>query len=237
MNGKVILIENEEHWIETLSAALAEAGFSDILVLKSYTKAEEELTRIVPNECTLALIDVRMRRQLFDQGGLALLDQLRTKAPLLPVIMLTAYAQDYPGLTAAISRYNGVLAYEKDDFLASRDKIIQAVLNPLPPQVGESSTRTSVSRPPLIATANLSQTKGKLAEVLVGLTCIVLILGTGVLVSWFLTRVSLFPNVANVFVGLVTVCLMAVLVRVYGKDTVEFAIKHVSKWLNWKTGH
>jgi DNA-binding NtrC family response regulator len=86
VDGKVILIENEQAWVERLKAALTDAGFEHIVLLENFTKAERQLPRLKLNEFALALVDVRMRRPVCDQGGLALLDLIKRDAPGLSAV-------------------------------------------------------------------------------------------------------------------------------------------------------
>lgn len=201
------------------------------MTFESYTKAERELSTIEAKEFALALIDVRMRRPVFDQGGLALLDLLKGIAPDLPVIMLTAYAQDYPGLQKTASRYARVFAYDKEVFLGSQTEILQALLQRLPPQVGEPSLNTSGSGQMSHYLSVDTRMSRKLTPVLIGLLCIVLILCAGFATFALLEKFSQFPRYGNVIFSLVAVSLMAVLIGSFGKDTVQLAIRHIASWL------
>ena len=230
MLGKILLIENEIAWIERLQSALFSTGFDDVVTLESYTRAERELPKLNLKDFVLVLIDVRMRRPVFDQGGLALLDLLKSKAPNLPVIMLTAYAHDYPGLHKTTSRYKRVLAYDKEVFLESQSTIMRALLQPLPPQVGEAYDNDSVTLPQRVASAKTGLFT-RLSYVFVGFCCILLVLGSGLATFTLLDRFNQFSKQGNVIFGIVAVCLMAVLIGTFGKETIQLAIRHSSSWL------
>ncbi|MBI3418357.1 MAG: response regulator [Verrucomicrobia bacterium] len=231
MKQKVILIENEPSWMQRLTAALAEAGFDEVVTFESYTRAERELSKLKTDEYALALIDVRMRRPVFDQGGLALLDLLKGKAPDLPIIMLTAYAQDYPGLQKTASRYARVFAYDKEVFLQSQSAILQALLQQLPPQVGEVSSNAHGIRQAGAASPTHERLSRKFSPLVIGLFCILLILGSGFATFALLEKFSQFSRYGNVIFALVTVCLMAVLIGSFGKETIQLAVRHSSSWL------
>ena len=230
MNGKVILIENEPFWMERLTAALTDSGFNEVVTFDSYTKAQRELPRLKSENVVFAVIDVRMRRPIFDQGGLALLDLLKGESPNLPVIMLTAYAQDYPGLQKTTARYSKVFAYDKEVFLESKSKILQALLQQLPPQVGEQIP-TDLQANQQRASSIRVGTARRLHPIAVGLFCILLILGSGFATFALLNTFSQFPRYGNVIFALVAVCLMAVLIGSFGKETVQLAVRHTSSWL------
>lgn len=231
MSGKVLLIENEITWIERIQSALFSTGFDDVLTLENYTKAERELPKLNLEDFVLVLIDVRMRRPIFDQGGLALLDLLKSKAPDLPVIMLTAYAHDYPGLQKTTSRYKRVLAYDKEVFLESQLTIMRTLLQPLPPQVGEAYANDSAVTLPRGEASAKAGLFTKLSYVFVGFCCIVLVLAAGLATFTLLDRFKQFSKQGNVIFGIVAVCLMAVLIGTFGKETIQLAIRHSSSWL------
>jgi CheY-like chemotaxis protein len=233
MVKKILLIENEPAWIARLQSALSDAGFNDVVTCQSYANAEREIPKLRLEDFAFALVDVRMRRPVFDQGGLALLDVLKSIAPSLPVVMLTAYAHDYPALQQNTSRYRHVLAYEKEVFLESRSAIIAALLQPLPAQLGESPPFESVNTAPashVQATAHSGVVRG-LSHIFIGACCIVFVLGSGLATFILLDRFSQFSKQGNVIFGLVVICVMAVLIAVFGKETIELAARHSRNWL------
>ena len=142
-----LLIENESIWVERLSTLLQDMGITQIEVLKSYTEAEKALRNLDLSLFTFAVVDIRMRRQIFDQGGLALLDIIKERKPNKPVLMLTAYSHDYPGLARVTSRYRNVMAYDKEAFESSARVIVESLLKGLPQQIGEQSEELQVSHP------------------------------------------------------------------------------------------
>jgi hypothetical protein len=135
--------------------------------------------------------------------------------PGLPVIMLTAYAQDYPGLQKIASRYSRVFAYDKEVFLQSQSTILQALLQQLPPQVGDISALSAVVPPsPTGALMHLGSIT-KSSPIVAGTFCIMLILGSGFATFALLEKFNQFSRHGNVIFALVAVCLMAVLIAIH----------------------
>jgi hypothetical protein len=126
----VLLIENEPQWEAQLSAILRDRGFGPATILRTFTEAEREVQRIDLIPFAFAVVDVRLRRQLFDQGGLALLDQLKSRRPGLPVLVLSAFFDDYPGLRRVTGRYQRVVLAEKEAFVANPGPTLDALLQP-----------------------------------------------------------------------------------------------------------
>jgi len=126
----VLLVENEPEWEARLSGVLRAHGFEAAVVLQSFTEAERELQRLDLLPFAFAVVDVRMRRQLFDQGGLALLDLLKSRRPALPVLVLSAYFDDYPGLQRVTGRYRRVVLAEKEAFVTAPGPTLDALLQP-----------------------------------------------------------------------------------------------------------
>jgi hypothetical protein len=123
-----LLIENEPSWESRLLAVLREQGITEVRVLRTYAEAERELRDLDLLPFAFAVVDVRMRKQLFDQGGLALLHLLKSRRPALPVLVLSAYFDDYPGLKKVTSRYTRVLTCEKENFANSSGSVLEHLL-------------------------------------------------------------------------------------------------------------
>jgi CheY-like chemotaxis protein len=126
--ASVLLIENEGPWRRLLEDALRGSGVGDVKTIESFSEAERVLAKIDLYQFAFAVLDVRMRKHLFDQGGLYLLDLLKSRRPLLPVLMVSAYFSDYPALKAQTDRYKKVLVREKEEFLRSAGEVV-ALLN------------------------------------------------------------------------------------------------------------
>jgi CheY-like chemotaxis protein len=124
------LVENEPEWEARLAAVLRDRGFDPATILRTFTEAEREVQRLDLLPFAFAVVDVRLRRQLFDQGGLALLDQLKSRRPALPVLVLSAYFDDYPGLRKVTARYQRVVLAEKEAFVANPGPTLDALLKP-----------------------------------------------------------------------------------------------------------
>ena len=134
----VLIIENEEHWIEKLSDVFKKFNSSEVFILKTFNEAEDFLISKDLRKYDAIVIDVKMREQIYDQGGLALFDIVKQNFPDIPILILTAYSYDYPGLRKITDRYKRVLLYDKDVFVNNSDKILEALFGNLPPQIGDN---------------------------------------------------------------------------------------------------
>ena len=135
---EVLIIENEEFWIEKLSDVFKKFNSSEVFILNEYNEAENFLSSKDLSKYDAIVIDVKMREQIYDQGGLALFDIVKQNFPDIPILILTAYSYDYPGLRKITDRYKKVLLYDKDVFVNSSDKILEALFGNLPPQIGDN---------------------------------------------------------------------------------------------------
>ena len=88
---KVLLIEDECEWVDKISGYLAGNYSCNIKTLYTYNEADYYLSKENIKKYHAAIIDVRMREQIYDQGGLALLDILKKREPELPTLVLTSY--------------------------------------------------------------------------------------------------------------------------------------------------
>src|SRR5262249_7496319 len=65
----------------------------------------------------------------FDQGGLALLDIVKRRRPGLPVLLLSAYFDDYPGIERVVKRYRRVVVLDKETFIREPEKYILRLID------------------------------------------------------------------------------------------------------------
>lgn len=134
---RILLIEDEASWRLSLSAALRTYHQCRLSLLSSFSDAEEFLSSNDLGKFDAIIIDVRLREQIYDQGGLALLDGIKRQYPNIPILVLTAYSYDYPGLRETTNRYNRVLTYDKNSFLEHTAKILDLLLFEAPAQIGD----------------------------------------------------------------------------------------------------
>jgi hypothetical protein len=113
----LLLVENEEYWVEKIKLAVGECLSATWVVKRSFDEAFEYARTCPEQSFVAAFVDVRLRENLYDQSGLAILHELKKRWPDFPVTLLTAFAPDYPGLDRTIMRYKRVEAYSKDTFL------------------------------------------------------------------------------------------------------------------------
>ena len=135
---EVLIIENEEYWIEKLSEVFKKFNSSEVFILKEYNEAENFLSSKDLSKYDAIVIDVKLREQIYDQAGLALLDIVKQNSPDIPTLILTAYSYDYPGLRRTTDRYEKVLVYDKDIFVNNSKRILDALFSNLPPQIGDN---------------------------------------------------------------------------------------------------
>ena len=71
---KVLVVDDEKEWLTKLSAILLQHKTCVVVALDTYESAEAYITSEDSAGLSAVLIDVRLRRQFYDQGGLALWD-------------------------------------------------------------------------------------------------------------------------------------------------------------------
>ncbi len=125
----VFLVENELEWENRLTSSLSASGIDSVTTIQSFNEAEKIFRKIDLIPISFAIIDVRLRRQLFDQSGLALLDIIKSRRPNLPVLMLSAYSDDYPGIESVVKRYKRVAVLDKEEFLGESEGWIWRTIN------------------------------------------------------------------------------------------------------------
>jgi DNA-binding NtrC family response regulator len=81
---RILLIDNEEGLCRMMEAVLRDNGYA----VKSYTRSFDAVEEFVPGQWDLVISDVKMP----GLDGLEVLQRLKSKAPSLPVIMITAFA-------------------------------------------------------------------------------------------------------------------------------------------------
>jgi len=118
MTDHVLLIDDDPDLLQLLSMRLTAAGYR----VSAVQSAEEALAQLDIERPQLVLSDV----QLPGRDGLALFDEVRTRHPSLPVILLTAHGT-IPDAVEATAR--GVFSYLTKPFdgRALLDKVTQAL--------------------------------------------------------------------------------------------------------------
>jgi CheY-like chemotaxis protein len=220
--AKILLIEDEQQWADKISEVLHGFRSSEVQLLSSYDAAERFLDAEDLQRFDAIVVDVRMREQVYDQGGLALLDIAKSKRPGLPALVLTAYAYDYPGLRDVTTRYRDVLTYDKDVFVSNHESVLAALFSKLPPQIGDAK---SVEPTPCPRNRPKSRVEaGRLHEVMIGVVVVAFVLITAVLVLLLFEGFSAYSFQLNVLFSVVVVALLCVLLRVFTPDIVEKAV-------------
>ena len=223
---RLLIIEDEGEWQREIASILKRHCPCDIVVLSDYREADVFVTSCQLDSFDAAVIDVKLRKQIYDQGGLAILDLLKERRRDIPVLMLTAYSYDYPGLTDVTKRYIRVLTYDKDVFVSQPDKILNILLADLPPEIDASEAKRARHR--FLKEPHSGEDMeghGPLREIWIGAIVVGFILTAVVL---FLLISNRFPNYAvqlNVVFGLLVVALICVLLRVFRPDFVSQAVR------------
>jgi len=80
----IMLIDNEEGLCRMMEAVLLDSNYK----VKAYTRSFQAVEEFVPGEWDLVITDIKMP----GMDGLEVLQRIKEKQPLIPVIMITAYA-------------------------------------------------------------------------------------------------------------------------------------------------
>lgn len=143
---RVLLIEDESYWRLQLATALRAYRLCRVSLLSSFSEAEEFIASNDLRKFHAVIIDVRLRAQIYDQGGLALLDGIKRQYPEMPILVLTAYSYDYPGLRETTNRYSRVLTYDKELFLQHTNTILDLLFFKAPSQIGDQKPPSNLLR-------------------------------------------------------------------------------------------
>jgi len=223
---KVLVVDDENEWLTKLSAILSRHRPCTVVGFGSYESADAYIGSDDSAELSEALIDVRLRGQIYDQGGLALLNLLKERYPELPVVVLTAYSYDYPGLRDITQRYRSVLTYDKEIFEKQPDPILSALFAELPPQIGEGGARSPLHPLPRSA-ASAAQPKAANSvgrEIAAGALLVVFLLIAALL---FFLLANAFTNYSwhlNIIFAVMMVAFIAVVLRVFTPKVVRQAV-------------
>jgi len=231
MNGKgnepkILIVDDEQEWLSQLDTAFHTHISCETVLLDSYDAADQFITTHDLAEYSAAVVDVRLRKPIYDQGGLAILNLLKERNRYMPTLVLTAYSYDYPGLHDVTQRYPSVFTYDKEVFQKQPQPIIDALLAKLPPQIGESGvsrwrpTRTST----LDAETQPYETKGAWREIVIGGLVIALILLAALLFLALSSRFTGFSWQLNIVFAVVMVALLSVILRIFRPQIVSQAL-------------
>lgn len=141
MNAHLLVVDDDPDMLRLLSMRLTAAGYR----VTAVESAEAALAQLAAERPNLVLSDV----QLPGKDGMALFDEIRSRHPALPVILLTAHGT-IPDAVEATSR--GVFTYLTKPFDGKLllDKIAQALALTVPasraPQGDDSWRADIVSR-------------------------------------------------------------------------------------------
>lgn len=81
---RILLIDNEEGLCRMMEAVLLDGGYK----VKAYTRSFQAVEEFVAGEWDLVITDIKMP----GMDGIEVLQRIKAKQPLIPVIMITAYA-------------------------------------------------------------------------------------------------------------------------------------------------
>lgn len=81
---RILLIDNEEGLCRMMEAVLLDGGYK----VKAYTRSFQAVEEFVSGEWDLVITDIKMP----GMDGIEVLQRIKAKQPLIPVIMITAYA-------------------------------------------------------------------------------------------------------------------------------------------------
>jgi DNA-binding NtrC family response regulator len=85
MNPKrIMLIDNEEGLCRMMEAVLVDSGYA----VRAFTRSFEAVEAFRPDQWDLVITDIKMP----GMDGLEVLERIKTRAPAVPVVMITAFA-------------------------------------------------------------------------------------------------------------------------------------------------
>lgn len=223
---KVLVVEDEKTWQGEIVSILHRHCPCDVVLLADYGEADQFVTAQDLSGIDAAVIDVKLRKQIYDQGGLTILDLLKQRRREIPVLILTAYSYNYPGLSGVTERYPRVLTYDKEVFKNNPAKILGILLADLPPEIGTTVSRPGRQQAPRDVLATFeSGSQPAWREVLTGSLVVGFVLAAVVMFFYISNR---FPEHAlklNVIFGLVVIALVSVLIRIFKPDVVSLALR------------
>ena len=224
---KILIIENEKRWQEELSKLLSDYCPCNIKVIGKFEEADHYISISDLQDYKAIVIDVRIREQIYDQGGLALLDVIREKNKTIPILVLTAYAFDYPSLRDVTKRYSSVYAYEKDIFKINSKNILDILLANLPPQIGDippipyKKIPLGIMGSSRIIDKDLNLT---MKIIFIGIISIIFILLATLL---FLVVLKAYPNNSwqlNIIFSVILLVILSVIIKIFNFSIVNQAI-------------
>jgi CheY-like chemotaxis protein len=223
--GRLILVEDEDSWVAQIAPILEAFTGGEAKVFRTYDEAARFLDGPELAAYSGAIVDVRLREPIYDQGGLALLDIIKARHPSMPVVVMTAYSDDYPGLRKVTSRYSDVLVYDKAVFLENSDTVLGHLLSELPPQIGDSlpegpAPRSEAQSP----SRTMAPQTSTIREIIDGTAIVVFVLAAAGGVLGLFHVFSNYPFQLNVVFSLVVVVLLCVLIRIFRPDVVLRAV-------------
>ncbi|MGD9365558.1 MAG: hypothetical protein PVH87_07680 [Desulfobacteraceae bacterium] len=224
--AQLLLIEDDPEWQAILLSTVTRYGPIDITTLTEYEEADQFIASRELKEFDAAIVDVRLRKQIYDQGGLAILDLLKERRPDIPVLVLTAYSRDYPGLRGVTERYRNVYTYDKNVFVEGSDEILHVLLSSLPPQIGDEALppRHTALSGPKAQKSDKSSRNTPLREIGVGIVAVLFILTSSIATLVLLEKFSDYPRQSNVVFSVVVLALLCVILRVFKPAIVREAI-------------
>jgi CheY-like chemotaxis protein len=224
---KVLVVDDENEWLTKLSAILLQHKTCAVVALGTYESADAYITSEDSDGLSAALIDVRLRRQIYDQGGLTLLNLLKERYRELPVLVLTAYSYDYPGLRDITQRYPSVLTYDKEVFEKEPGPILTALFAKLPAQIGDGEARSQSRWVPRQLPESAARSSGATSvgrDVAAGALIVVFLLLAALLFFLLADSFTGYSWHLNVIFAVMTVALIAVLLRVFKPEVVKQAV-------------
>lgn len=223
---RVLVIDDEEEWRLKLASIVETHTDCQPVLVRSYSAADRLVTSEDMTTFSAAIIDVRLRKQIYDQGGLTILGLLKQRNEQIPALVLTAYSYDYPGLREIAKRYPFVLAYDKEVFEKQPQPILNALLAELPPQIGDVPDRgASRSAAALLTQIDSSDPgQGVFREVAAGALVVVFVLAAALLFFMLSSRFTSFSWHLNVVFAVLVVALICVLLRIFKPQIVRQAV-------------
>lgn len=220
----VMVVDDDQLWLSRLREILSPS--CDVLSFDSFETAERFIGSADVTKVSAAVVDVRLRKQIYDQGGLAILHLLKASNNNLPILVLTSYSSDYPGIRNISQRYPYVLTYEKVVFDQDPQQIISALLAQLPPQIGDLPTRISpadFTKKESVEVQNENRT-GSLREIAPGILVIALLFAATLGFFKIARTYTEFPWELDVVFAIAMIAVVCVVLRMFTPHIVYQAL-------------
>lgn len=223
---EILVIEDEKNWQDKLSNTLKEHCACNIKLIDTFREADIFVQSNDLSDFKAVLIDVRLRKQIYDQSGLTILDLIKEKNATIPILVLTAYSYDYPSIRKITERYSSILTYDKNIFISQPQAILDSLFADLPPQIGDITKSSHFKRTleGIVSRGHVPEDQiNPIRVTILGFVMVAFILLTTIS---FLLIFKSFPNNSwqlNIVFSVLIIVLLSVLIKIFNFKVVNQA--------------